>query len=181
MANENDVNELSSEFVRIDRELDDVTQEYKKKLEETFSIVVCKIKDILISAHLKFDFSKNKENEILRYGSNLEVDFDFKNKFIEVKSKSQHGKFYINKLPKAKIIETSYIAPYVCKENSSEKLANEKKFKELKAKIEMSKKQIDFMKNSINEMSSTEYKIYNDQSYTLEQFVELLLKIAKSN
>lgn len=166
------------ELKKKNKELDELTQKYKRLLDKKFISVVNNIEKLLIARNLKFEILKNDKEDELRFNNNLKIYFDYKNNLIRLSYKTASGKNSIITftLTYIKSIEYSYTAPYISKENCSKKLEDEKEFEELKRDINMIKEQINFIKNSIEFISATEQKLFydNNKSCSLEQFVNFI-------
>lgn len=168
------------ELKKKDRELDELTQKYKKLLDENFISVVNKIEKLLIARNLKFEILKNDKEDELRFNNNFKIYFNYKNDLIRLSYKTDSGKNNITTftLTHIKYTEYSHTAPDILKKNYSKKLEDEKKIEELKRDLNLIKEQINSIKNSIEILSATDQKLFydNNKSCSLEQFVNFISK-----
>lgn len=115
MIDEDELKKKSFELTQNTRELDELTQKYKKILDETFISVVCNVTKLLDSQNLKYEILKKDKEDELKFNNNLKIYFDYKNNLIRLSYKTDAGKNSITTftLTYIKYIEDSYMAPYV--------------------------------------------------------------------
>lgn len=178
MSNEYELKKMNFELTQNTSEIDELIQKYKKLLDENFISVVNKIEKMLIARNLKFEILKNEKEDELRFNNNLKIYFNYKNDLIRLSYKSDSGKNSITTftLTYIKYTEYSYTSPDISKKNYSKELEDEKKIEELKRDINLTKEQINSIKNSIALISATEQKLFysNNKSCSLELFVDYI-------